>query len=418
MELMPSFAGTWSKCLSDLARYRRLVEEAALRDREIWSRMWYNKPAVPPGGSAEGSDILCSGNPGICTTLNPGSILHQSQSGGPTTAKSPDIWKTIEQFLKSTASASSKPAKARDPAVSDTVLKGGLRMQRLKRFLPMFLNGSRYNTTPDTGSLENAISTDEVRRLGLKITGRGRQFLMGDGRSTISRGIVHLKCAFARGERCLTRQSFNVIDNLVVPVIIGKKFLDISKTMTSHQHRLEAVWMSAKKAFRVMHLNRPRQLVRCYVNGKLVHANPDTGSEVDLMSPFYARENTLKIEALEEGEDWVQFADGSTAKLLGKTHVDLDIYDGRSRSATGYRGRSRTFYLLDGLRTDVLLGEEALHDMHVFTEHEDSFVDSDDCGLAVEMNLITWFDKRTRQMSDTLAVLSSAMSKQSKSSLY
>ena len=301
--------------------------------------------------------------------------------------------------------------------LSDTVPKGGLRMQRLKRFLPMFLNGSRYNTTPDTGSLENALSADEARRLGLKITGRGRQFLMGNGSTTISRGIVRLKCAFALGERCLTRQSFHVIDNLVVPVIIGKKFLDISETMTSNQHRLEAVWISAKKAFRVMHLNRPRQLVRCYVNGKLVHANPDSGSEVDLMSPFYARENMLKIEALEEGEDWVQFADGSTAKLLGKTHVDLDLYDGHYKSATGYRGRSRTFYLLDGLRTDILLGEEVLYDMDVFTEHEDSFVDSDDCGLSVEMNLITWFDKRTRQMSDTLSVLSSARSKQSKSPL-
>jgi hypothetical protein len=114
---------------------------------------------------------------------------------------------------------------------------------------------------------------------------------------------VRLKCAFALGERYVTRQSFNVIDNLVVPVIIGNAFLDISKTMTLHQHRLEAVWISAKKAFRVMHLSRPRQLVRCYVNGKLVHANPDTGSEVDLMSPSYARENTFKIETLEEGED-------------------------------------------------------------------------------------------------------------------
>lgn len=292
--------------------------------------------------------------------------------------------------------------------------KSGSRMQRLKRFLPMFLNGSRYDTTPDTGSLENAISADEVRRLGLKITGRKREFLLGNGSKSKSLGVVRLKCAFARGERCVTRQSFNVFDTLVVPVIIGKTFLDISQTMTLHRHRLEAVWMSAKKAFRVMHLNRPRQLVRCYVNGKLVHANPDTGSEVDLLSPSYAHENMLKIEGLDEGEGWVQFADGRTAKLLGKTHVNLDMYDGRYRPPTAGIGIPRTFYLLDGLRTDILLGDETLSDMHVFTKHEDSFVESDDCGLSVEMSLITWFDKRTRQMSETLAMLSSASSKQSK----
>lgn len=320
-------------------------------------------------------------------------------------------------FSNTTASASSMPAKASDPAVSDSLLNGGSGMQRLKRCLPMFLNGSRYNTTPDTGSLENAISADEVRRLGLRITGKGQQFLLGNSSRTISLGIVRLKCAFALGERCVTRQSFNVIDNLIVPVIIGKRFLDISKTMTLHQHRLETVGISAKKPFRVMHLNRPRQLVRCYVNGKLVYANPDTGSEVDLMSPLYACENMFKIETVEEGENWVQFANGSTAKLLGKTQVDLDIYDGRCRSPTGHIGHSRTFYLLDGLGNDVLLGEEALYNMHVFTEHEDSLVNSDDCGFTIEMNLITWFDKRTRQMSDTLAVLSSARSKQSKSPL-
>ena len=124
------------------------------------------------------------------------------------------------------------------------------------------------------------------------------------------------------------------------------------------------------------------------------------------------------MEALEEGEEWVQFADGSTAKLLGKTHVDLDFYDGCDRFPTGYKSHSRTFYLLDGLSSDVLLGEEVLYNMHVFTEHEDAFLDSDDCRSNIEMNLITWFDKRSRQISDTLAVLSSPRSEQSKSPLF
>jgi hypothetical protein len=306
-------------------------------------------------------------------------------------------------------------AKMDNPIVSGTKLNDGFRMQCLKRCLPMLLNGCRYNTTPDTGSLENAISADEARRLRLKISGKGRQFLMGNGSRTISLGAVRLKCAFALGERCTTRQSFNVIENLTVPVIIGKAFLDIFKTMTLHQHRLEAIATSSRKDFRVMHLNRLRQLVRCYVNGKLVHANSDTGSEVDLMSPSYARGNMLEIEALEKDEDWVQLADGSTAKLLRRVHVDLNIYDGRYRSPTGYICHSRTFYVLDGLTIDILLGEAALYDMQVFIEHEDSFVDSNVCGVSIEMNLITWFDKRTRQMSDTVALLSSVRSQQGKS---
>ena len=48
MESVPSFEETWIECLGDLARYRMAIEEADLRDREIWSgvaRMWYDKAA-------------------------------------------------------------------------------------------------------------------------------------------------------------------------------------------------------------------------------------------------------------------------------------------------------------------------------------------------------------------------------------
>lgn len=278
----------------------------------------------------------------------------------------------------------------------------------------MVLNDLFYKTIPDIGSLENAISADEVRRLGLNIYGRRRVFSMADGSRTISLGKVRLKCEFALSNDTMTWQSFNVFNKLATPVIIGKTFLDISKTLTLHQNRLQIDWISSEDYSRVMFLNSPRQLMRCFVDGKLVHANPDTGSEVDLMSPMYARKNGFNIEELEEGEEWVQFADGRTAKLLGKTQVDLDIFDGCYRSPTGYKCHSRTFYLLDGLTTDILLGEQALFDMEVFTEHADSFMDLDDGELCNAINLITWFDKRGRQMSDTLALLSSARPQQSR----
>ncbi|ERF70125.1 hypothetical protein EPUS_00312 [Endocarpon pusillum Z07020] len=48
MESVPSFEETWIECLGDLARYRMAIEEADLRDREVWAgvaRMWYDKAA-------------------------------------------------------------------------------------------------------------------------------------------------------------------------------------------------------------------------------------------------------------------------------------------------------------------------------------------------------------------------------------
>ena len=296
---------------------------------------------------------------------------------------------------------------------NDITVTASSQMRRAKRYLPMIINGSKYRTVPDTGSLENAISADEVRRLRLNFAGNIRQFVMGNGSTTMSLGSVSLKCAFARGDSHTTFQQFNVIENLAVPVIMGKKFLDDSKTLTSNQHRLEVIYTTAKKTFRLLHLDRPRQLLRCYVNGYLVHANADTGAEMDLMSPSFALSNSLNIEPLDEWERRVELADGSTAELLGKVRVGFDAFDACSSSPTKSKRHVRTFYLMEGLTSDVLLGEDALYDINAFTEHSDSFFESSDCYECPELNLITWFDHRERQVSDALGVLSSASTKDS-----
>ena len=55
VESVPSFEETCIECLGDLARYRMVIGEADLRDREIWSvvaRVWYSETAdkSPNGG--------------------------------------------------------------------------------------------------------------------------------------------------------------------------------------------------------------------------------------------------------------------------------------------------------------------------------------------------------------------------------
>jgi hypothetical protein len=297
---------------------------------------------------------------------------------------------------------------------NDITVTASSQMRRAKRYLPMIINGSKYRTVPDTGSLENVISADEVRRLRLNFTGNIRQFVMGNGSTTTSLGSVSLKCAFAQGDSHTTFQQFNVIENLAVPVIMGKKFLDNSKTLTSYQHRLEVIYTMVKRTFRLLHLDRPRQLMRCYVNGSLVHANADTGAEMDIMSPSFALSNSLNIETLDEWERRVELADGSTAELSGKVRVSFDAYDVCSSSPTKSKRHVRTFYLMEGLTSDVLLGEDALYDINAFTEHSDSFFESSDCDECPELNLITWFDHRERQVSDVLGVLSSASTKDCK----
>ena len=47
-EAVPTFEDTWIECLGDLGRYRMAIEDADIRDREVWSgvaRFWYSKAA-------------------------------------------------------------------------------------------------------------------------------------------------------------------------------------------------------------------------------------------------------------------------------------------------------------------------------------------------------------------------------------
>jgi hypothetical protein len=48
LESISAFEGTWIECLGDLARYRMVVEEVDMHERDTWSavsRYWYGRAA-------------------------------------------------------------------------------------------------------------------------------------------------------------------------------------------------------------------------------------------------------------------------------------------------------------------------------------------------------------------------------------
>ncbi|KAF1998706.1 hypothetical protein P154DRAFT_409213, partial [Amniculicola lignicola CBS 123094] len=54
-ETVPAFEDTWTECLGDLARYRMVIEDEDMRNREIWTgnaRTWYTRTAdrIPGSG--------------------------------------------------------------------------------------------------------------------------------------------------------------------------------------------------------------------------------------------------------------------------------------------------------------------------------------------------------------------------------
>lgn len=81
------------------------------------------------------------------------------------------------------------------------------------------------------------------------------------------------------------------------------------------------------------------------------------------MSHLFALEHGSKVQ---NEKAVVEFADGSVAVTLGAVQVDLAV---RKRDSTEFRRvRKAVFYLLDGLRQNLIVGEDALEELEVFTK--------------------------------------------------
>jgi hypothetical protein len=99
-----------------------------------------------------------------------------------------------------------------------------------------------------------------------------------------------------------------------------------------------------------------------------VPAIPDSGSEINLMSWSYALEKGFHIQ---QGKEVIEFADGSIAVTSGVVRVELKI---RGKNPINHRSIPRTeFYLLDTLRHNLVVGEDPLDELEVFTKGQHLF---------------------------------------------
>ncbi|KAI1198777.1 hypothetical protein F5X97DRAFT_323046 [Nemania serpens] len=97
----------------------------------------------------------------------------------------------------------------------------------------------------------------------------------------------------------------------------------------------------------------------------MAFADADTGSDIDLVSLKYARSRKWYITPLPHDEGFVILADEEIVKLAG--YVDADL------SFLGEPVMKR-FNVLEGLTSDVVLGDETLGALEAFARHQDLFV--------------------------------------------
>jgi hypothetical protein len=238
--------------------------------------------------------------------------------------------------------------------------------------LPLTLNANSGPATvmacPDTGSEENIISLDLAQALGYNIftsPSQNKTFELADGRIVEAVGEIIAECSFGletTPEAVPMTLVFYVFMKLASPIIMGLAFLEQTRTLSKHRDRLIRVPRPAHQPIQVYSVGRPRNQLYCYLNKSYVPATPDSGSEVNLMTQSFASRKGLHIEIAKEV---VEFADGTVAVTSGVVRAKLAI---RKNHNIEYRTiPTADFYLIDDLRHDLIVGEDSLEELRVFT---------------------------------------------------
>ncbi|RYO67374.1 hypothetical protein AA0113_g4463 [Alternaria arborescens] len=262
----------------------------------------------------------------------------------------------------------------------------------------------------DTGADVNIMSDEVAKILGyLKYDelAEKKQFTLANGQLVEAIGQIESVCSFGTETDSLATMTcvFYILLKAVTPIIMGLDFLEQTKTMTEHRDRLVRVPRPAYQALSVCSLNKPRRLLTCELDSKHTLATPDSGSEIDLMSPSFASERGLKVYP---GKEIIELADGSMSVTTGFVRTNLAIIptDVPYLSTTPRSYVTVDFFLLESLSHDLIIGEDSLEQLQVFTNHQSALVCLPDGSGPLGLNrirhrgaidlIISWIKKKIK----------------------
>ncbi|KAF2828507.1 hypothetical protein CC86DRAFT_288464 [Ophiobolus disseminans] len=281
------------------------------------------------------------------------------------------------------------PEKARTPKP-----RPKLRLHKTRLGLPITLDTDGLVATvlacADTGADVNIISDELARALGhtnYSVASAKKQFKLANGKIVESVGQITSSCAFGVETEFSVSMSciFHVLMKVVTPIIMGMQFLEETETMTKHRDRLVRVPRPALQALSVCSFDRPRQLLSCSLESEAIMATPDTGSEINLMPPQLASALGLDIHS---GVQLIELADGSTTRTSGYVHVALSLTDPLTEKKQVSVSATVEIHLLQELAHTLLVGEETLEELSVFTDNQSSLVSAAQMNSSFGLNTI------------------------------
>lgn len=253
---------------------------------------------------------------------------------------------------------------------------------RKRLALPLIMEATkgavRIVAYPDTGSDDNIISLELAKQLGLVLDlGQdSKMFSLANGKQVEALGKCSLNYQFGAGDsidETLYTCTVYVFKSLIVPALMGAEFLMATETFTKYRNRLTQEFVPATQFLQVNSVGKAKQALICRLNTFVGCANADTGSDLDLISPEFAKQRSLLIH---DDAVRVEFADGSTALTSG--FVDTTFSIGSVQDLKGFIPTGDTlelpFFVLEGLTSDILVGQGTLEELGVMDKQNDVFI--------------------------------------------
>jgi hypothetical protein len=234
------------------------------------------------------------------------------------------------------------------------------------------VNGTPVEALPDSGADMCFISPELASGLSLgPAAGTQRGINLANKKPVQSPGMVEVPWRFA-GEQEAHILNCWILPGCVHDLVLGNHFLRATQTLTNltkKMRRIKSKLVKLPRRLRLRLLGEEKQRLWGSLDGHLTTALPDTGSDVMLISSAYARKIGLTIDR--DFKNWleVEFADGTTAWTSG---VVRDV-----PWTVGGKTVQCDFHVLDDLCVDVILSNNYLFDLNVFSENRDYFFDTD-----------------------------------------
>ena len=244
----------------------------------------------------------------------------------------------------------------------------------IRKYLPMILHRKTIGAQHDTGAegsnfMTNKLAEDLKLHVRTKESDR-KSFSMGTGKVRRAIGRVKAWCSFAKESGTRMKCWFYVLPKLASPLIMGSQFLRDTKTMSHFTHRLEdqpSCTPIAPMVNLISSTQQARRRLVAFIDDRQTYINADSGSHLDLVSSAYTKKYGYNVDRRRECRKRIRLADATTAETIGQVKVELMLHDGSTYL--------ETFDVLPGLTSEVLIGEDTLDKLKIFTEHEGSFID-------------------------------------------